>query len=202
MKFAHDSTDREHNLHLSATYDAPRRRFALWILVVLATLAAPLWCRSPAATLVGTTQALLGLGIFLHLLKSTPANAIRLPWALSAAIILLGAALMPPLAHQSFNPVTMIAPILLALLLLAVLFNPTSPLSPWWATLVVWHPAFWAPEQPALIGWNLEAILIRIALILAGLVIYAAANAWRPRLLWSVAAASALATLIVLILHQ
>lgn len=92
MKFAHNSTDPEPALKTSETHRARRHRFALWACIVLATLAAPLWCLLPQLNIIGAAQAFAGLAIFLQLLKTTPANAIKLPWGASAAIILLGAA--------------------------------------------------------------------------------------------------------------
>lgn len=200
MKFANDSTDREHNLHTSTTSTSPRRRFLLWILIVCAAIAAPLWSSIAGAPIPAAAQSLIALAAFLHLLKTTPPNAIKLPWAASAAIILLAAALLPTLAHADFNPILNIPPLILTLLLLALLFNPSSPMSPWWATLVVWHPAFWITDEPALHAWNTPAILIRVALLLAGVTIYAAANAWRSIATWSIALASAIATLLLILI--
>ena len=201
MKFAHNPTDPEPSPKTSETFLARRYRFALWAGVVLATLAAPLWCLLPGLNIVGAVQAFAGLAIFLQLLKNTPSDAIKLPWGASAAIILLGAAAMPAIAHAQFHPVAMIAPVVLAMLLIAILFHPRSPMSPWWATIVVWHPAFWAVFQPGLVGWDAEAILIRAALLFAAAIILGAANAWRTAILWSLAAASAAATLLAMLIH-
>lgn len=200
MKFAHNSTDPEPALKTSETRLAPRRRLALWAITVIATLTAPLWCLLPQLNIIGAAQAFAGLAIFLQLLKTTPPDAIKLPWGASAAIILLGAAAMPAIAHAQFHPVAMIAPVILAMLLIAILFHPRSPMSPWWATLVVWHPAFWAVFQPGLVGWNAEAILIRAALLFAAAIILGAANAWRTAILWSLAAISAAVTLLAMLM--
>jgi hypothetical protein len=133
----------------------PKRRLLVWIACVVCALGGPLGAAalksSPGGWGWGEVLGLLGLTAFLWLLETTPADAIRLPRWLSEVVIAIGAAVLAWVALSDALGALLLG--VAARVLVGVRFaivrdrdrtqsrpNPAA-WSPWWATLLVWHPA-------------------------------------------------------------
>lgn len=121
-----------------------RQRFALWAAVVVVVLASPVWLMLGGVDrvwmMVGVAQSLAGLTGMVWLLRTTPGDAIRLPWWVSVVVIFGGffwLTNVPVHAPNSFN-----ALMFAMLVILIVVSEKPSLRTPLWAvTLAMWHPA-------------------------------------------------------------
>lgn len=132
-----------------------RFRFALWSVVVIASLAAPPWVQSPPHETLGMLASFGSLLALLVLLATTPPGAIKLPTPASIAVIWAGTlwcvfAFAGFRATQSLIGATFIAPVVLT----CVAWSPRR-LSPWWAAVPLWSPVVYAAglHTPFSQGW-------------------------------------------------
>lgn len=70
------------------------QRFGLWIVVIAACMSAPIWIAwagmTRGALLAATIHSLIAMSAMIHLMLTTPRDAIRLAWWLSGVCISIG----------------------------------------------------------------------------------------------------------------
>jgi len=135
---------------------------------------------------IGAAQSLLALSAMLWLLLTTPADAIRLRWPTSAAIIALGAAGLPLLAQGAGGVIGAAVAGFGALLVLGLLLTPGAPMSPWWGVLILWRPGLWALWTPITGSQSLlHGAGARLGVLLAIMLVFGVFNGWPKRIVWA-----------------
>mgnify|MGYP006272762343 CR=1 FL=1 len=189
---------------------SPRRlgRLGVWAVLVVVAAGAPALARvGPIAGFADGGRWLavfvsgLALTGFLGLLVTTPAGATKLPWSVSAGLIAVGSAAGPWLvAGGAIGLSASATAAVTALLLFAVLFTPSAPVSPWYAALALWQPGAWA----MFLGVGVASaspivVLVGSVAVLSGLgVSFGRMNGWSARrtlMLWSGSLAASIAAM-------